>query len=65
MNEALRTPVDRDALLETLAAELALAAHRVALRTRPQGSWLDMELDLWRALAETVKTWGRESLTYR
>jgi hypothetical protein len=22
-----------------------------------QGTWLDLELDLWRALADTVKTW--------
>jgi hypothetical protein len=58
MNEYYKTPVNRDALLETLAAELALAAHRVALRTRTQGTWLDLELDLWRALADTAKTWG-------
>jgi len=57
MNGYFRTPVNRDAQLETFAAELALAAHRVALRTRTQGNWLDLELDLWRALADTVKTW--------
>jgi hypothetical protein len=50
--------VNRDALLETFAAELTLAAYHVALRTRTQGTWLDLELDLWRALADTVKTWG-------
>jgi hypothetical protein len=60
MNGDSKTPVNRDAPLETLAAELALAAHRVALRTRMQGTWLDLELDLWRALADTVKMWGRE-----
>jgi hypothetical protein len=58
MNGDAKTPVDRDSLLETLAAELALAAYRVALRTRPQGTWLDLELDLWRALADTAKTLG-------
>jgi hypothetical protein len=58
MNQYLRTPVDRDALLESLAAELSLAAYRVALRTRTRGTWLDLELDLWEALANTVKTWG-------
>ena len=47
-----RTPVNRDALLETLAAEVTLAAYRVALRTRTGGTWLDLQLDLWRALAE-------------
>jgi hypothetical protein len=60
MNGDFRTPVNRDALLEAFAAELTLAAYRVVLRTRTQGIWLDLELDLWRALADTVKTWGRE-----
>jgi hypothetical protein len=60
MNGDLKTPVTPDARLETFAAELTLAAYRVALRTRTQGTWLDLELDLWRALADTVKTWGRE-----
>ncbi len=58
MSGDFSTPVDRDARLETLAAEFALAAYRVALRTRTQGTWLDLELDLWRALADTAKTWG-------
>ena len=52
--------VDRDALLEAFAAELTLAAYRVALQSRTQGTWLDLELDLWRALAEKVMTWGQE-----
>ena len=60
MNGDFKTPVNRDALLETFATELALTAYRVALRTKTQGTWLDLELDLWRALADTVKTWGRE-----
>jgi hypothetical protein len=54
------TPVDRDNLLETIAAELTLAAYCIALRARTQGTWLDLELDLWRALAGTLETWGRE-----
>jgi len=53
-----RTPANRDGLLEGFAAELTLAAYRVALRTGTQGTWLDLELDLWRALADAVKTWG-------
>ena len=36
MKRDVETPVNRDALLETLAAELALAAYHVALRTRRQ-----------------------------
>jgi hypothetical protein len=60
MNGDVRIPVNRDALLETFAAELTLAANHVALGTRTQSTWIDLELDLWRALADTVKTWGRE-----
>jgi hypothetical protein len=52
---------DRDSLLENFAAELTLVAYRVALRHGTAGTWVDLELDLWRALADTVKTWGRES----
>ena len=54
------TPVNRDALLEGFAAELTLAAYRVALQTGTRGTWLDLQLDLWRTLADTLKTWERE-----
>ncbi len=53
--------VKRDALLEAFAADLTVAAYRVALRTTRQGAWLDLELGLWRALADKVKTWGQEN----
>jgi hypothetical protein len=57
MNGDFKTPVNRDALLETFAAELTCAAYRVALRTGTRGTWLDLQLDLWKALAETVRSW--------
>ena len=60
MTGDVKAPIDRDALLESFAAELTVAAYRVALRTRMRGTWLDLELDLWRALSDTVKTWGKE-----
>jgi hypothetical protein len=47
--------------LDNFAAELTRAAYGVALRHGTAGTWLDLELDLWRALADTVKQWGRES----
>jgi hypothetical protein len=28
---------------------------------RRAGTWLDLELDLWEALANTVKQWGRKA----
>jgi hypothetical protein len=61
MNGNLWTGGDRDALLDNFAAELTRAAYGVALRHGTAGTWLDLELDLWRALADTVKQWGRES----
>jgi hypothetical protein len=62
MNEDVKTPVNRDSLLEAFAAELTHTAYRVALRTGMQGTWLDLELGLWRALADTVKTWNGNGL---
>jgi hypothetical protein len=53
--------VDRDALLESFVAELTLAAYRVALPTTMEGNWVDLELGLWRALAEKVKSWGQHN----
>jgi hypothetical protein len=53
----IETPVNRDALLETFAAELTSAAYAVALRHGVEDKWLDMELELWEALKETIKKW--------
>ena len=49
-----RITSDRHALRESLAAELTLAAYAVVLRRERAASWLDLELDLWRALSKTV-----------
>jgi hypothetical protein len=38
------------ALTEEVVAELAATAYRVALRHGTQGVFIDLELDLWRAL---------------
>jgi hypothetical protein len=51
---------NRDTLLENFAAELTRAVYSRALRHGISGSWIQVELDLWRALAETVKKWARE-----
>jgi hypothetical protein len=55
MNGDVRTPVNGDTLLETFVAQLTHVAYHAALRTSTQGTWLDLELELWRALADTVK----------
>ena len=65
MNGDRNTVVPQDEMLESLAAELADIAYRVALDAKPRATWLDLELDLWKALAETVKTWERELPQYR
>jgi hypothetical protein len=52
---------DCGSFLETLAAELTDAAYPIALRQGIAGSWVDLELDLWKVLNATVQKWGRES----
>jgi hypothetical protein len=44
--------------LEALAADLTAAAYPVALRHGVGGKWLDLQLELWRVLTETVHKWG-------
>jgi hypothetical protein len=61
MNDNACAPADRDALLDHLAAELTCAAYHVSLRHAAPGTWLELELDLWQALAETVKRVGTEN----
>jgi hypothetical protein len=51
---------NRDTLLENLAAELTSAAYAFVLRQEMSGSWLDLELGLWRVLEETVQKWGHD-----
>jgi hypothetical protein len=53
---------DRDARLENFAAELTRAAYPLVLRRGPKDAWLQLELALWRALAETIRKWARKGL---
>ena len=48
--------------LELFAAELTAAAYPVALRHGVGQKWLDLELELWRVLTQTVQTWERRTL---
>jgi hypothetical protein len=50
----------QDARIEDLAAELTAVASPRVLRRRPKGSSIELELGLWRALARTLKEWGRD-----
>ena len=50
---------NRDTLLENFAAEVTSAAYTVALRHGVEDKWLELELELWNALKETVKKWDQ------
>jgi hypothetical protein len=52
-------PRSGDGALEGLAAEVTITAYAVALRHGAEGSWVDLELGLWAALARTVREWGQ------
>jgi hypothetical protein len=49
------TANDRNAFLEYAAAELTAAAYPVVLRHGVGLRWLDLELNLWKAMIETVR----------
>jgi hypothetical protein len=55
-----RATCNRDHQLENIAAELTSAVYLVVLRHGMSGSWLELELGLWKTLAETVKRVGHE-----
>jgi len=50
---------ERD-ILEAFAAELTRTAYAVALRHGAGIRWLDLQLDLWKSLKESVKKCGQE-----
>jgi hypothetical protein len=58
MNDSHRAISVQDTRIEDVAAELTGAAYGVALRYLSRGSWLDLELDLWRVLADAVREQG-------
>ena len=51
---------NRDTLVDNFAAVLTRAVYPLVLRHGMRGSWLDMELGLWRALAQSVRKWAGE-----
>jgi hypothetical protein len=57
MNDNRAVVANTDHAWETFAAELTAAAYPIALRHGVGDQWLDLELDLWRVLTETVKKW--------
>ena len=59
MNVNNGTARDRDTFLESFSAELTNAAYAIALRQGTRASWIDLELELWKDLTQTVQKWGR------
>jgi hypothetical protein len=51
---------DQSMMLENFAAELTSAVYRIALRQGIDGSWVRVELALWKAVGKTVRTWASE-----
>jgi len=49
----------RGDLIETVAAELTEAAYPVVLRHGTVDSWVDLELELWKVLSETLQRLGQ------
>jgi hypothetical protein len=49
------TPGARNATVESLAADLTDVVYRVALRQGLGDRWLELQLDLWRALTEALE----------
>ena len=47
--------------LSTLAAEVAQAAQEATLQYRENNSWVQLELDLWKAVTSTVEKWRRRA----
>jgi hypothetical protein len=60
MNDISDIARDRKTRIEDFAAELTRAVYPFMLRRMPRNSWLNMELGLWSALAETVQKWVRQ-----
>ena len=55
---------DWNTFLENLAAELTNAAYPVMLQHDAGERWLELELDLWKAMTESVKKLDRGTLHY-
>jgi len=59
MNDNERAAIECDHSLERLAADVTNTAYAIALRHGTEGSWVDLELGLWKALAGTIQEWRR------
>ena len=47
--------------LDDFVADLTEVAYPIALRHKGGAAWLDLESDLWRAMAQSVKKWEQSA----
>ena len=59
MNVERFAVAEPEGFLENFAAKLTDAAYRVALQRGVGDKWLDLQLDLWGALKQTVENHSR------
>jgi len=57
----VETGTSNNSELSMLAAEVAQAAQQATLQHRENNSWVQLELDLWKAVTSTVEKWRRRS----
>ena len=48
--------------LNDFVADLTEAAYPIALRHKGGERWLDLEMDLWRVMAQTVNKWQKQAV---
>ncbi|HEY4263038.1 MAG TPA: hypothetical protein VGM98_22950 [Schlesneria sp.] len=53
-----QVPQPMNCLIEIVAAELTVATYPEVLRHGVTGSWIDLELGLWKALSTTLQRIG-------
>ena len=56
MNNVSLTYAQANDKLDQLSADLASSVYQVALRETTPQSWLDLELGLWKAISNKLKT---------
>jgi hypothetical protein len=55
------SPVEANNSLGLFAAELTVAAYPIALRHGVDGSWFQLEMDLWIALVRVFEEWQHDT----
>jgi hypothetical protein len=55
------SPLEANNSLGLFAAELTIAAYPIALRHGVDGSWFQLEMDLWIALVRVFEEWQHDT----